>query len=60
MITTFHAYRNDEALLVTEDGRTIAVPAPMLGAAGLGTLRTGQRLVLDLDAAGQAIGVRLP
>lgn len=60
MITTFHAYRDDQALLVTEDGRTVTVPRDLLDAGGLRSLRTGQRLVLELDAAGRAIGVRLP
>lgn len=60
MITTFHSYRDEQALLVTEDGRTLTVPAALLGSAGLAALRTGQRLVLELDAEGRIIGVRLP
>ncbi len=60
MITTFHAYRDDKALIVAEDGRTVVVPRDLLDAAGLRALRTGQRLVLELDDAGRTIGIRLP
>lgn len=60
MIATFHTYREDQALLVTEDGRTRAVPVTVLHAAGLGPLRIGQRLVIELTAEGTLIDVRLP
>ncbi|MGI9137024.1 MAG: hypothetical protein ACR2JS_08220 [Candidatus Nanopelagicales bacterium] len=60
MMTMFHAYRDGEALVVSEDGVTFEVPGELLSVAGLRELRTGQRLVLDLDTAGAAIAVRLP
>jgi hypothetical protein len=60
MMTMFHAYRADDALLVAEDGAVITVPAHLLAAVGLGPLRTGQRLVLTLDAHDRPLEIRLP
>jgi hypothetical protein len=60
MMTMFHAYRADEALLVAEDGAMITVPVALLAAAGLGPLRTGQRLILTLDVQGRPLEIRLP
>jgi hypothetical protein len=60
MMTMFHAYRADDALLVNEDGAMITVPARLIAAAGLGPLRTGQRLVLTLDAHDRPLEIRLP
>jgi hypothetical protein len=56
----FHAYRDLDALLVAEDGTPLTVPSSFLAAAGLGALRTGQRLVIAHDAHGSIASIRLP
>jgi hypothetical protein len=48
------------ALVVAEDGTSLAVPISLLAAAGLGPLRTGQRLVITHDADGSIASIRLP
>ncbi len=60
MMVMFRAYRDEDALLVSEDGVTLAVPTSLLQAAGLLSLRTGQRLILTLDDHGSAVAIRLP
>ena len=60
MIAMFHEIRDGHAQLVRENGITIAVPMELLATAGLGQLRTGQRLVIVLDPHGAAAAVRLP
>jgi hypothetical protein len=59
-MTIFRGYRGDDALVVTEDGTTVVVPAEILVPAGLRQLRTGQRLVLELNASGVPAAVRIP
>ena len=60
MIVMFRAYRDMNALVVAEDGTPLAVPISLLAAAGLGPLRTGQRLVITHDADGSIASIRLP
>lgn len=60
MMAMFHAYRDLDALVVAEDGTSLAVPISLLAAAGLGPLRTGQRLVITHDADGSIASIRLP
>jgi|LakMenE01Jun11ns_1017448.scaffolds.fasta_scaffold9399068_1 hypothetical protein len=60
MIVMFRAYRDMNALVVAEDGTSLAVPISLLAAAGLGPLRTGQRLVITHDADGSIASIRLP
>ena len=60
MMAMFHAYRASDALVVAEDGTSITVPVSLITAAGLGPLRTGQRLVLAHDADGSIASIRLP
>ncbi len=60
MMTMFRGYRDDDALVVVEDGTTIVVSGEILAAAGLRQLRTGQRLVLELSASGVPAAVRIP
>jgi cell envelope opacity-associated protein A len=60
MMTMFRAYREDNALVVTEAGATIEVDGALLAANGLRALRTGQRLIVTLDAQGAVTAVSLP
>ncbi len=60
MMTMFRGYRDDNALLVDEQGMTIIAPAAHLRAAGLLELRTGQRLVVGVDDEGTVTEVGLP
>ena len=60
MMTMFRDYRDEHALVVTEEGTTIAVPMELLASAQFATLRVGQRLVLDHDDQGDVVRVRLP
>lgn len=56
----FRTYRDSDALVVAEDGTSFTVPISLLAAAGLGPLRTGQRLVIVHDADGSITSIRLP
>lgn len=60
MMAMFHAYSDVEALVVAEDGTSLTVPISLLAAAGLGPLRTGQRLVITHDPDGFITSIRLP
>jgi len=60
MMAMFHAYRDFDALLVAEDGTSLTVPSSLLADAGLGPLRTGQRLVIAHNVDGSIASIRLP
>lgn len=60
MMTMFSRYDGDHAVLVTEEGTTVTVPTALIASAGLHALRTGQRLVLQLDVNGAPAQIRLP
>lgn len=60
MMAMFRAYRDSDALVVAEDGTSYAVPISLLASAGLGPLRTGQRLVIIRDTDGSIASIRLP
>lgn len=60
MMAMFHAYRDSDALVVAEDGTSLAVPISLLATARLGPLRTGQRLVITQNADGSIASIRLP
>ena len=60
MIVMFRAYRDEHAHVVSEEGVTLAVPISLVAEAGLRSLRTGQRLVLECAEDGSLLSVRLP
>ena len=60
MMAMFHDYYEGSARVVTEAGATITLPNALLLSAGLRDLRSGQRLIVSLDADGMPHEVRLP
>lgn len=58
-VATFDAETRTGSLLL-DDGTPLAIPAAAFAASGLRLLRSGQRLTIESNAAGEVIRVSLP
>ncbi len=58
-VATFDAESRTGSLLL-DDGTPLAIPAAAFAASGLRLLRSGQRLTIESNAAGEVIRVWIP